>query len=147
MSITQGILSLAILASTTSGQFTVYNDNIALPPRITQEMRDMTSEDIKGLIGEVWGNKAHIGVAIAKCESGIRQFETNGMILRGRQVNQDIGIMQINSDYHEDTYLRVGIDVFTPEGNVTYGKYLYDSQGIQPWSASKKCWSKTLTSM
>ena len=35
----------------------------------------------------------------------------------------------------------VAIDIYTIEGNVAYGKHLYEESGASPWSVSSKCWS------
>ena len=51
--------------------------------------------------------------------------------------------MQINTYYHADTAERLGIDIHSLEGNMAYAKNLYEREGLQPWSASSKCWSKS----
>lgn len=107
-------------------------------------MRSMTKEDIIDLIHEVWGKDAPYGVAISSCEGGLMQFEKDGRILRGRVNPRDIGIFQINSDHHEDTYLKLNIDVFTPRGNIEYAKFIFDQNGTQPWYLSEFCWKKKL---
>jgi hypothetical protein len=86
--------------------------------------------------------KTPILARISKCESQYRQFTTNGNVLRGREVPQDVGIMQINETYHLATAKKLGYDIYTIDGNLGYGKYLYDTQGTQPWSASAPCWDR-----
>jgi hypothetical protein len=81
-------------------------------------------------------------VEVARCESEFRQFNKDGSVLRGRAVADDIGVMQINEHYHGSTAKKMGIDIYTVEGNVAYAKYLYTKSGTDPWSASKPCWSK-----
>ncbi len=83
-------------------------------------------------------------VEVAKCESSLTHFTASGEVLRGKVDNRDIGVMQINEFYHRKTAEKLGLDIETLEGNLAYGKYLYDKQGLQPWSASSKCWSKSL---
>jgi hypothetical protein len=107
-------------------------------------MRDMSTTTIKSLIKEVWGKDSHKGIMVASCESQLRQFDKDGTVLRGRVNPDDIGIFQINSFYHEADYLKMGIDVFTPEGNVRYAKFIYDRDGLAPWVHSKTCWSQLL---
>lgn len=83
-------------------------------------------------------------VAVAWCESRFRQIDEDGNLHRG-QVNQnDIGVMQINIVYHLEKALELGIDLYTLEGNMEYAKYLFEQQGLQPWSASKPCWERYL---
>jgi hypothetical protein len=77
---------------------------------------------------------------IARCESTFRHFGTNGKALRGKVNSDDIGVMQINDLYHYDRALKMGINIYTVDGNLQYAKYLYDKQGTAPWISSSKCW-------
>ena len=77
---------------------------------------------------------------IAWCESGDRQFSSDGSVLRGRVHPYDVGRFQINTKVHLDTAQKLGFDVFTEEGNLAYALYLFETQGTQPWNASKSCW-------
>lgn len=77
---------------------------------------------------------------IAYCESRYRQFEKDGTILRGKVNGNDVGVMQINTKYHLEKAISLGMDLFTLEGNLAYGKYLYEKQGSAPWNASSPCW-------
>ncbi len=79
-------------------------------------------------------------VDIARCESNFHQFDASGNIVRGRVNNADVGVMQINEKYHLDMAKKLGIDLYTVEGNVEYAKHLYREQGAQPWISSSKCW-------
>jgi hypothetical protein len=79
---------------------------------------------------------------IAFCESRFRQFDENGNVLRGVQNAQDVGVMQINEKYHLETAQKLGLNLYTLEGNMAYGKYLYDTQGTKPWNYSSGCWGK-----
>ena len=81
-------------------------------------------------------------VKVAFCESTLTHYKEDGTVLRGKVDNRDVGVMQINTYYHGDTADRMGLDLLTLEGNLAYAKNLYDRQGLQPWSASSKCWSK-----
>lgn len=81
-------------------------------------------------------------VKIAYCESTYRQYDALGDVLRGRVDNDDIGVMQINSFYHEKTAEKLGYDIYTLQGNLAYAKWLYERYGTEPWTASESCWSK-----
>jgi hypothetical protein len=87
-------------------------------------------------------SKTPILARIAKCESQYRQFATNGKVLRGREVYEDVGVMQINETYHKATSQKLGYDIYTLDGNLAYAEYLYERQGTQPWSASAPCWDR-----
>lgn len=83
-------------------------------------------------------------LAIAECESGNRQYERNGEVLRGEINPSDIGLFQINEKYHLQTAQMLGIDIYTPEGNTAYAIYLYETEGTKPWIWSRKCWEKKI---
>ncbi len=80
---------------------------------------------------------------IARCESRNRQFTKNGDIFRGEVNDRDVGVMQINEDYHLKTSKKLGYDLYSLEGNLAYGQYLYNKKGVAPWKASFKCWKKS----
>jgi hypothetical protein len=83
-------------------------------------------------------------VNIAACESTFRQYDAKtGDVLHGKVDSQDIGVMQINQKYQGDKAASMGFNIDTVEGNVAYAKYLYETQGAAPWSASSQCWSKS----
>jgi ribosomal protein L20A (L18A) len=79
---------------------------------------------------------------VAFCESRYRQFDANGNVLRGVVNAKDVGVMQINEDFHLKDSLDLGLDIQTLEGNLAYAKHLYEKQGVSPWVHSSKCWSK-----
>ena len=81
-------------------------------------------------------------IDVAHCESGIVQFNQDGTVLRGFVNPQDVGVMQINEKYHLDTSIRLGIDIYTLEGNLEYARFLYETQGTRPWEYSSHCWNK-----
>ena len=77
---------------------------------------------------------------IAKCESHYRQFDKDGKVLRGEEVYEDVGVMQINETYHATKAKELGYNIYSLDGNLAFGQYLYDMEGTQPWSASRSCW-------
>ena len=80
---------------------------------------------------------------IARCESSFRQFDSKGNVIRGIVNKGDIGVMQINKYYHEEDASKLGYDIYTIDGNLGYGRYLYEKYGSDPWSSSSKCWKQT----
>ena len=79
---------------------------------------------------------------ISKCESTFRHIGKNGEIIRGKVNKGDIGVMQINTYYHEEEAEKLGINLKTLQGNMAYAKYLYEKEGTTPWQSSSKCWNK-----
>lgn len=76
---------------------------------------------------------------IAKCESGLRQFNSDGSVLRGLVNSHDVGLFQINEDYHLAAAISLGIDIYTLEGNIAYALWLVENQGYAPWIHSNHC--------
>lgn len=83
-------------------------------------------------------------IEVARCESQFRHTLKDGSVLRGRVDNRDTGVFQINTYYHGETAEKLGLDVENLVDNMRYARNLYERQGLQPWSASKPCWGKTL---
>lgn len=79
-------------------------------------------------------------VRIAWCESRFRQYDKNGNLHRGKVNPKDIGVMQINTYYHQKAADRMKLDLTTIEGNMAYAKRLYESEGTTPWNSSSACW-------
>lgn len=83
-------------------------------------------------------------IEIARCESTFRHTLEDGSVLQGRVDPADTGVMQINKRYHLETATAMNLDVDTIEDNMAYARYLYERQGVQPWSASAPCWNRSL---
>jgi len=78
---------------------------------------------------------------VAQCESEFRQVDGNGNVLRGTKNSFDVGVMQINEQYHLDRAEKMGVDIYSLGGNLEYARALYNESGTAPWSSSKPCWS------
>lgn len=76
---------------------------------------------------------------IAWCESRMRQFDSNGEVLKNPK-SSAIGLMQIMSSLHDEAAIELGLDINTTHGNLAYAQYLYDNEGTRPWNSSKSCW-------
>ncbi len=83
-------------------------------------------------------------IEIARCESGFRHQLADGSVLRGRVDSADTGVMQINRRYHEASAYAMNLDLNDIYHNMAYARFLYETQGTQPWSASAFCWNKSL---
>ena len=79
---------------------------------------------------------------ISYCESGGRQYDANGNVIRGVVNPNDVGKYQINLAVWGREAKKLGIDVFTEEGNEQMALMLYERHGTQPWNPSKSCWSR-----
>jgi hypothetical protein len=79
-------------------------------------------------------------VEIARCESQFRHTLKNGSVLRGRINPQDIGVMQINLQYHKEVLDKKRLNPFVLEDNLAYARHLYEKHGTAPWNSSRPCW-------
>ena len=79
---------------------------------------------------------------VSICESGADHDLSNGKLIRSR--TNDIGLMQINLKVHSNRAMREGFNIYSPNGNLAYGLYLYNRYGLAPWEASSRCWRKQL---
>ena len=86
------------------------------------------------------GGKYAVLVDVARCESGFRQYDKDGYVLRGTVNQKDVGLFQINEKYWLDASLKLGYDIYSIDGNIEMAKYIFDTQGIEAWSASEPCW-------
>ncbi len=81
-------------------------------------------------------------VKICKAESGNRQFNSKGDVLRGIVNPSDIGYCQINEPIWNDTARKMGMDIYTEKGNKEFAVWLFLQQGSAPWNSSKDRWNK-----
>ena len=82
---------------------------------------------------------ANLPVAFQKtiiCESGGNQFTSKGKVLVSP--TKDRGIMQINAPVHEKKAKSMGWNIDTTEGNLAYGYWLYQREGLYPWVCARK---------
>ncbi len=117
-------LHLDELTQDTSAEFDLTGHMASIEKRIRREFKD-----------------APIMAEIAYCESRYRQYSDQGVVLTGMVNNSDLGVFQINTYYHGNDAERLGYDLDTVDGNIGYGRHLYETQGVQPWVHSSPCWN------
>ena len=83
---------------------------------------------------------------VALCESGNRQFDDEGNVIRGKLNPNDIGRWQINETYNGQQARELGYDIYTDEGNYLMAMYLYRKNGLSDWGWSKSCWEPLIKS-
>lgn len=111
----------------------------------SQTQVDTYSPLVAAEVKEYFANTP-ILASIARCESGNRQFDASGNVLRGRVNSSDVGVMQINERYHAARAKALGYDLHTLEGNLGYAAKLYKEQGTRPWISSSPCWGAVVAS-
>lgn len=92
------------------------------------------------------GVDASLALKIASCESNLRQYDTNGQPLRGIKNPDDVGVFQINEQFHKETSIKRGLNINTINGNIEYAiQLMSEPNGIKHWKWSKPCWGKHQT--
>lgn len=110
------------------------------------EVNDVTTRDttdVERTVREYFSD-IPIMIQVARCESTFRHRLEDGSVLQGRVDPADTGVMQINKRYHEARAIELGLDLHDIDDNMAYARYLYEKQGVQPWSASAPCWDRSL---
>ncbi len=85
--------------------------------------------------------EAPVMVGIARCESGLRQFDEHGAVLRGGLGGTMVGVFQLHEKYHRSAARARGHNIDTLLGNIGYARELYRSEGSTPWLSSEDCWN------
>lgn len=101
------------------------------------------NEDVESRVRQYFANTP-VMIEIARCESKFRQYSDSGNPLYGGYGARMVGVFQIYENIHGSFAKEKGMDIQTLEGNLAYGKYLYDREGTQPWMSSFPCWGKEL---
>ncbi len=73
---------------------------------------------------------------IAYCESGFKQFKSNGELLESR--TGDFGVLQVNEKTWDKKAKELGLDYKnSAKDNIKMAKYIYDQSGISAWTCAK----------
>jgi hypothetical protein len=71
-------------------------------------------------------------LAVLNCESGLKQFESDGTVVLSPTM--DVGIAQINLKSWLKKSQLMGLDIInSEEDNLTMAKFIYDNYGIGQW--------------
>ena len=127
----------ATSTGTTSAPVSTSTPKVVSVAKVESELKKTTKEIVSDYFSDI-----PIMVEIAKCESQFTQFDKDGSVHRGRANNADVGAFQINEYYHLKHSKGLDMDIHTLEGNMKYARHLYESEGVDPWSASSPCWGK-----
>ncbi|MBI2097329.1 MAG: transglycosylase SLT domain-containing protein [Candidatus Vogelbacteria bacterium] len=104
-----------------------------------------TAPELIELKSREYGINSRLALAIARCESRFRQYDKKtGEVLRGERNRHDVGVFQINEQYHLEKSRELGFDIYTAAGNVEYAIWLMSAYGRAPWVWSRECWSRAV---
>ncbi|MEK7530642.1 MAG: hypothetical protein AAB573_02145 [Patescibacteria group bacterium] len=113
----------------------------------SREFEISTNPETLGAYVRVYFADAPEMAEIAWCESRMRHLAKDGSVFRGRVDSDDIGVMQINTRYHQETADELDIDIYSLQGNLAYARYLYEKEGTKPWNSSKPCWANRVKNL
>lgn len=80
--------------------------------------------------------------SFSQCESGFRQFDTDGGPFMSGYGTPDCGAFQINSAHWDGATATSSSVCVSLEANVKIAVSLYRMSGSHPWDNSKSCWNK-----
>lgn len=83
-----------------------------------------------------FGEDADYMKRIATCESGMRQFDSEGNTITSH--TNDSGLFQINNATWKKTAEELGLDYINSEDdNIEMAKYIYEQSGKGAWVCSR----------
>ena len=131
MSFTLGIaLALSAVLGTSSAQVAVEPQQMPQAQTVQQYVQTYFADE-------------PVMIAIAGCESHFEQLDKDGKVIKNPN-SSAVGVFQIMASIHAGSAdQKLGLNIYTLQGNAAYARYLYESQGTAPWNDSKSCWGKT----
>lgn len=120
-----------ILPERSISNYEILNNRLGVIEKRLDDIQDNQDEVKKHL---------QIASAIISCESSFRPHVQNS----NTSVGTDVGYFQINTHFHLEESMKMGLDIYSPEDNLKYGYWLLSEQGTKPWNASKNCWAPKL---
>ena len=103
-------------------------------------VEEPTPQELVSNYAEEYGVDLKLANAIISCESRYNENAIGTLAV----VGEDVGLWQINSYFHKQTALSMGLDIYKVEDNIKYGFYLLSTEGVRHWYPSKLCWSAKL---
>lgn len=83
-----------------------------------------------------FGEQAEIMKQISVCESGMRQFDSEGNTITSP--TNDSGLFQINNPTWSNTAKELGLDYLnSEEDNIKMAQHILEVQGLNAWSCYK----------
>jgi hypothetical protein len=100
----------------------------------TAELQEPTATQ---MVAFYFGDDAKRMEQIFKCESGLRQFDTNGNVIMSH--TRDFGVAQINEKTWDSTAKEMGLDYKNSMiDNLKMARHIYDVQGKKAWVCASK---------
>jgi hypothetical protein len=115
--------------------------SLIAPIRVSAQTVPDPNSEVAAKVSTVFAAMPEM-IAVAKCESNMRQFTKEGAVLHGGTGGAYVGIFQISEALHAERALKMGHDIMTIDGNIGYALWLRTTQGVAPW---KGCVPATAT--
>lgn len=94
-----------------------------------QPIEELSIED---KIIKTFPDNPDLMLAIAECESGLRQFDDSGNYIKSH--TNDSGLFQINDATWKTTADNLNLDYkHSVDDNIEMARYIYDTQGVNAW--------------
>lgn len=97
----------------------------------------VTGAAVETLIAEYFPDHYATMRAVALCESRL-MHRVDGKLVQNSGTAS--GAFQVLMSVHKKEMLRMGLDPNNDSDYMEYVRYLYDTEGLQPWSESRHCW-------
>lgn len=78
--------------------------------------------------------------SVGRPDKDPKHYAPSGEVIVGVVNGSDIGMCQINTEYHGDRAKELGLDLFDKDDNITFANLLFEEQGYTPWNWSRHCW-------
>jgi len=115
------------LALSTTTAIVVESGTPELSDPPSQQAQSPDTSGFSALILETFPDAPYM-LDVARCESSVRQYLPSGEVLMGGGGGNYIGIFQIGSQWVSRAK-SMGMDVYTPEGNIAFARFLFDDSG------------------
>lgn len=106
------------------------------------EIREYTVPELIKELSSHYDVDPTLALDIARCESRLQQFHEDGILVRGKKNAHDVGVFQINEEYHLERSKALGFDIYTTAGNIEYAMWLMKHDGDRHWHWSQGCWGE-----
>lgn len=112
------------------------------PAVTTPESQKTLDEEIKRL-SKKYGQDKKLVRKIIDCEG--RLYDNGEWEVHqnyDKWMSKDFGPIQINDHWHKEKMDKLGMNIYDWRDSLEYGVMLLKNQGLEPWNASRVCWSK-----
>lgn len=109
---------------------------MVFPNYIEEIQPEPQPKTVEEKIEIAFGENADVMKRIAKCESGMRQFDSEGNTITSH--TNDSGLFQINNATWKKKAEELGLDYINSEDdNIKMAQYILEQQGVGAWVCNR----------